>query len=210
MEELERCKGKKINFFIDSFTPTMDGLIALHDYLTFFLFLIAFFLSWFFIKIIYFGLLFNKTKIQRSFDNDSNFFSELLPSVLEYRNYAHAQTLEIIWTILPVIILILIGIPSFSILYAMDELNDPEGTIIVIGHQWYWEYGIECNTNLLSGLVQQQYFDSFMIPADELSFGERRLLTVDSYLSIPQETYFRLAITSADGYSFFCSTRCWY
>lgn len=39
----------------------------------------------------------------------------------------------------------LIAIPSFAILYAMDELNDPEATIIIVGHQWYWEYNFEIN-----------------------------------------------------------------
>jgi cytochrome c oxidase subunit 2 len=107
--------------------------------------------------------------------------------------------LEIIWTIFPVVILILIGVPSFSILYAMDELNDPEGTIIVVGHQWYWEYGFDTSYQLKNqNNVQQQYFDSFMILTEELNLGERRLLTVDNYLSIPKKTYFRIAITSSD------------
>ena len=186
----------QIHFFSDSFTPTMDGLIALHDYLFFFLVLIAFFLVWFFIKILSFSFLLNDNLFYRPV-NENLFFSDILYSIIYYRNYAHAQILEIIWTIIPVFILILIGVPSFSILYAMDELNDPEGTILVIGHQWYWEYGVSIFDNTVSS-YKDEVFDSFMVPTEELNFGERRLLTVDNYISIPERTYFRIAITSAD------------
>jgi cytochrome c oxidase subunit 2 len=52
----------------------------------------------------------------------------------------HGTTIEIIWTIFPSIILMFIAIPSFALLYSMDEVVDPAVTIKAIGHQWYWSY----------------------------------------------------------------------
>jgi cytochrome c oxidase subunit 2 len=52
----------------------------------------------------------------------------------------HASTLEIIWTVIPALILIVIAVPSFSLLYSVDEIVEPRVTFKVIGHQWYWSY----------------------------------------------------------------------
>lgn len=57
--------------------------------------------------------------------------------------FIHDSTIEIIWTIIPSIILIFIGLPSFILLYAMDEIIEPDFVIKCIGHQWYWSYEIE-------------------------------------------------------------------
>ena len=54
--------------------------------------------------------------------------------------FFHVPILKIIWTLIPAIILIFVAIPSFSLLYSMDEIIDPFFTIKVIGHQWYWSY----------------------------------------------------------------------
>ena len=54
--------------------------------------------------------------------------------------FSHNTEIEIIWTIIPAIILIIIAIPSFSLLFAMDQIWEPEFTIKVIGNQWYWSY----------------------------------------------------------------------
>jgi cytochrome c oxidase subunit 2 len=102
----------------------------------------------------------------------------------------HSASLEIFWTIIPTLILILIAIPSFSLLYSMDEIRDPEVTIKVIGHQWYWSY---------------EYFygatfslDSYMLHESELKKGALRLLFVDNPLILPINTEIRLLITSSD------------
>ena len=55
-------------------------------------------------------------------------------------NIVHASTLEVVWTIVPGLVLMVIAIPSFALLYAADELVDPAMTIKVVGHQWYWSY----------------------------------------------------------------------
>jgi len=50
----------------------------------------------------------------------------------------HGQTIEIIWTVLPAIVLIFIALPSLRLLYLLDEINSPSITLKTIGHQWYW------------------------------------------------------------------------
>ena len=55
-------------------------------------------------------------------------------------NIVHASTLEVVWTIVSGLVLMVIAIPSFALLYAADELVDPAMTIKVVGHQWYWSY----------------------------------------------------------------------
>ena len=52
----------------------------------------------------------------------------------------HASTLEIVWTILPSLVLVVIALPSFTLLYSLEETADPAITLKVIGHQWYWSY----------------------------------------------------------------------
>ena len=56
------------------------------------------------------------------------------------QRFTHSSLLEIIWTILPAVILILIAVPSFALLYSLDEILDPQITLKIVGHQWYWSY----------------------------------------------------------------------
>ena len=59
----------------------------------------------------------------------------------------HGTRIEIIWTITPALILMCVAVPSFALLYSVDEIIDPEMTIKAVGHQWYWsyEYSDHCN-----------------------------------------------------------------
>ena len=66
-----------------------------------------------------------------------NFSEEVYP-VSE--KFTHSSLLEIVWTIIPALILMLIAVPSFGLLYSLDELIDPTVTLKVVGHQWYWSY----------------------------------------------------------------------
>jgi heme/copper-type cytochrome/quinol oxidase subunit 2 len=86
--------------------------------------------------------------------------------------------------------LLLIAIPSFSLLYAIEELNFVEGTIKVIGNQWYWTYEMSNLQNLT--------FDSYMLIENDLLPGQLRLLEVDNRLVLPIETNLRILITSSD------------
>lgn len=118
----------------------------------------------------------------------------------------HAPTLEIIWTVIPAFILILIAIPSFSLLYTMDEVIDPLLTVKIIGHQWYWSYEFVNPVDYLEAvnahedvdLAPNVNFDSYMLADEDLIVGQLRLLEVDNRLKLPIEINVRLLITSGD------------
>nr|UFZ13309.1 cytochrome c oxidase subunit II [Protohermes gutianensis] len=100
------------------------------------------------------------------------------------------QTIEIIWTILPAITLIFIALPSLQLLYLLDEISDPSITFKAIGHQWYWsyEYSDFLNTE----------FDSYMIPMNEMSESNFRLLDVDNRIILPMLSQIRVLVTATD------------
>jgi len=129
----------------------------------------------------------------------------------------HASALEIIWTIIPALILVVIAIPSFSLLYSVDEIIEPLFSVKVIGHQWYWSYEfldpevvaqlyndslVGADEALLFEAEGSGSFDSYRLSDDELVSGEGltayRLLTVDNHLFLPAERHIRARITSAD------------
>nr|WRW54347.1 cytochrome c oxidase subunit 2 [Citrus maxima] len=94
------------------------------------------------------------------------------------------------------IILMFIAIPSFALLYSMDEVVvDPAITIKAIGHQWYWTYEY---SDYNSSDEQSLIFDSYMIPEDDLELGQLRLLEVDNRVVVPAKTHLRIIVTSAD------------
>jgi cytochrome c oxidase subunit 2 len=109
-----------------------------------------------------------------------------------HRYLVDGTLLEIIWTIIPAIILILIALPSLKLLYLMDEVMDPALTIKAIGHQWYWSYEYsDYQTETLE-------FDSYMVPTSDLNKGDFRLLEVDNRLVAPINTHVRVLVTGAD------------
>nr|YP_009487916.1 cytochrome c oxidase subunit II [Anopheles antunesi]AWB98175.1 cytochrome c oxidase subunit 2 [Anopheles aff. lutzii B PGF-2018]AWB99150.1 cytochrome c oxidase subunit 2 [Anopheles antunesi]AWB99384.1 cytochrome c oxidase subunit 2 [Anopheles aff. lutzii B PGF-2018]AWB99397.1 cytochrome c oxidase subunit 2 [Anopheles aff. lutzii B PGF-2018]AWB99917.1 cytochrome c oxidase subunit 2 [Anopheles antunesi] len=102
----------------------------------------------------------------------------------------HGQTIEIIWTVLPAIILMFIAFPSLRLLYLMDEINTPSITLKSIGHQWYWSYEYSDFLNL--------EFDSYMIPTNELDLSGFRLLDVDNRVVLPMNNQIRILVTATD------------
>nr|WEY05558.1 cytochrome c oxidase subunit 2 [Lepisiota frauenfeldi] len=100
------------------------------------------------------------------------------------------HSIELIWTITPMIILIFIAIPSIKILYLSDEMCNNKMTIKSIGHQWYWSYEYSDFLNI--------EFDSFMIPSNELKISEFRLLDVDNRCILPFNFPIRILTTSMD------------
>ena len=102
---------------------------------------------------------------------------------------SHNTLLEITWTVVPVIILILIAIPSFQLLYYLDRTDQAEVTFKAIGHQWYWEYQYP-DDNIT--------FTSNMIPDAELKPGQPRLLEVDNRVVLPVDTNIRVLTTATD------------
>lgn len=100
------------------------------------------------------------------------------------------QTIEIIWTAVPAIILIFIALPSLRALYLLDEVKSPAITIKTIGHQWYWSYEYPDFPDL--------EFDSYIISRNSAAIQDLRLLEVDRRTVIPFNTQIRLLVSAAD------------
>lgn len=161
----------------DPATPVAEGMILFHDYLAFFLVFIGTFVFWLLYKIIV----------------DFNENANPKPQV-----FTHSSLLEIIWTIIPAVILVFIAVPSFTLLYSIDEIINPEVTLKIIGHQWYWSYEYSDYINMSVRSSETLAFDSYMTPTAELVKGSFRLLEVDNRVVLPTDTHIRLLITAAD------------
>ena len=169
-------------YFQDSGTPQMEGLIELHDIIMYYLIIILFGVGWILFSIMY------------------NFISTKSPISHKYLN--HGTLIELIWTITPAIVLILIAFPSFKLLYLMDEVNDPSMTIIAEGHQWYWSYQYP---DFLDSNDEFIEFDSYIIPESDLEPGSLRMLEVDNRVILPELTHIRILVTAGDViHSFAC------
>lgn len=102
----------------------------------------------------------------------------------------HNTLIEVIWTAVPVVILVLITIPSLKQLYYLNDIENPEMTLKAVGHQWYWTH------------VYPDYedfeLDSIMLEDDELQPGQPRLLATDTAVVLPAGTNIRLLTTADD------------
>jgi cytochrome c oxidase subunit II len=103
---------------------------------------------------------------------------------------SHHTLLEIAWTVIPVLILVVIAIPSFRLIYYLDRTPNPDMTIKVTGHQWYWEYSYPDQGNLD---VESRY-----VHDEDLQPGQLRLLAVDNQMVIPAGKKIRILTTSSD------------
>ncbi|MCC6919028.1 MAG: cytochrome c oxidase subunit II [Alphaproteobacteria bacterium] len=105
---------------------------------------------------------------------------------------AHNTLIEVVWTVVPVVILVVIAIPSFKLLYANEKV--PPGielTIKAIGKQWFWTYEYPDNGNFT--------FDATMLSdADAAAAGQPRLLGASEFVVVPEDTKVRLIVTAAD------------
>lgn len=190
-------------------TPIAEGIFSFHDDLRIFL-----------VGILCFVVYILAVILQRFA------FSEEAKTGVVHR-LIHAPLIEIIWTVVPAIILIFIAIPSFSLLYSIDEIIEPVFTVKVVGHQWYWSYefldpeviaqlynnndsedtlsvadSIGVGADDIYSAEGSGSFDSYRLSEQELIAGEGltafRLLTVDNHLFLPTERHVRARITSAD------------
>lgn len=107
----------------------------------------------------------------------------------EPAQWTHNTKLEIAWTALPAIILLIIAVPSFRLLYFMDRVQDADMTLKVTGHQWYWSYDYPDH-----GFT----FDALMIADTDLKPGQRRLLTTDNEVVLPVGVPIRIQMTADD------------
>nr|AJR19280.1 cytochrome c oxidase subunit II [Acheilognathus imberbis] len=170
--------------FQDAASPVMEELLHFHDHALMIVFLIS-------TLVLYIIIAMVSTKLTNKYILDS-------------------QEIEIVWTVLPAVILVLIALPSLRILYLMDEavilvlialpslrilylmdeINDPHLTIKAMGHQWYWSYEYTD--------YQDLGFDSYMIPTQDLAPGQFRLLETDHRMVVPMESPIRILVSAED------------
>lgn len=162
-------------YFQDSASPQMEALVELHDNIMFYLVIILFGVGWILISIV------------------RNFVSQKSPISNKYVN--HGTLIELIWTITPAFILILIAFPSFKLLYLMDEVTDASMSVLVEGHQWYWSYQYPDFFNENSEFIE---YDSYLVPESDLEDGALRMLEVDNRVILPELTHVRFIVTAAD------------
>ena len=150
--------------FQDAISPVLEELLYFHDHAIVIVFLIGTFVFY--------------------------IITTLITTKLTDKLILDSQELEIIWTVLPAVTLILITLPSLRILYLVEETNDPFLTIKATGHQWYWSYEYADYEDL--------NFDAYMIPTQDLSPGEFRLLEADNRMVVPVESPIRILISADD------------
>jgi heme/copper-type cytochrome/quinol oxidase subunit 2 len=160
-------------YFQDSASPQVEALIELHNFIMFYLVGILLTVLWIMLSI--------------WVNFSTNVFSN------KYSN--HGTLIELIWTITPAVILILIAFPSFKLLYIMDDVTDPLMTLKIEGHQWYWSYEL---ADFLNDDNEYISFDSYMINESELEKGKLRMLEVDNRVILPELTHTRFNISSTD------------
>jgi len=103
---------------------------------------------------------------------------------------SHNTILEIAWTVVPVLILVVIAIPSFRLIYYQDRTPDPDMTVKVTAHQWYWEYSYPDQGNVD---IESRY-----VHDEDLKPGQLRLLAVDNEMVIPVGKKIRILTNSTD------------
>nr|NP_071456.1 cytochrome c oxidase subunit II [Sardinops melanostictus]YP_010148960.1 cytochrome c oxidase subunit II [Sardinops sagax]QQV69877.1 cytochrome c oxidase subunit II [Sardinops sagax]WMI34822.1 cytochrome c oxidase subunit II [Sardinops sagax]BAB18605.1 cytochrome oxidase subunit 2 [Sardinops melanostictus] len=148
----------------DAASPVMEELLHFHDHALMIVLLISTLVLYIIVSMV-------STKLTDKYILDS-------------------QEIEIVWTVLPAVILILIALPSLRILYLMDEINDPHLTIKAMGHQWYWSYEYTDYEDL--------GFDSYMVPTQDLVPGQFRLLETDHRMVVPMESPIRVLVSAED------------
>lgn len=102
----------------------------------------------------------------------------------------HNTMLEVLWTVVPIVILVVIAVPSFRLLYFADRTVEAEMTIKAIGNQWFWSYEYPDSDNLT--------FDAVIVEDGDLQDGQLRLLTTDNDVVLPVNTKIRILTTATD------------
>lgn len=104
---------------------------------------------------------------------------------------SHNSVLEFLWTVAPVVILLLICIPSFKLLYKQYDYPKPDVVVKAIGHQWYWEYQYPDAGENVS-------FEAYMVEDEDLKPGQPRLLTTDNEVVVPVNKVVHVLVTASD------------
>ena len=169
-------------------TPIAEGIIRFHHDLMVLLTFICFFVLWMLIRTTQLHLYPNKKDLV------------LTRGAYSFAYFKHqGMLLEIVWTLVPALILMFVAIPSFALLYSTSTFCSPELTLKAIGHQWYWSYEISDVPTESEALFNEKRFDSYMVSEsfDKNNKFPRNLCT-DKLISLPSQVYIRLLITSDD------------
>ena len=101
----------------------------------------------------------------------------------------HNTLVEVVWTVVPIVILVVIAIPSFRLLYFQRDIPEADMTVKAVGYQWYWGYEYPDHGDFA--------FDSLML-SDEERGDQPRLLATDTAMVVPVDTTVRVIVTAAD------------
>jgi len=182
-------------FFHQAGSCQMEGIISLYNYIMIFLVGILFVVTTALIFIINTHLHGNRHVAQSKVEKNIN---DLIEWQRYLQKWTHSTTLELVWTIIPTIILIAIAVPSFILLYSLDEIVDTQCVVKVIAYQWYWKYEYPV-LNPADDEVYSFSYLSYMLPLEDLTEENNlRLLEVDTPLVLPTNVNSKLVITSKD------------
>lgn len=162
--------------FQDPASPVMEGIIEFHHEVMFLLVFIVFFVLYMIASIIV------------------GFSSSTQSQTKPVDTFSHNTALEIAWTLIPSATLLFVAVPSFALLYSIDELINPSLTIKAIGHQWYWTYEYYQPE---SGWDSFE-IESYMVPEEDLGSGSFRLLETSKRVVLPIKLQVRALVSSAD------------
>lgn len=158
--------------FQDAHSPVMEQLTWLHDTVNILIFVISAFVL---ALLVYVCVRFRKK-------------ANPVPN-----KFTHNALVEVLWTVIPILILVALAIPSLRIHYQYVDnetiINDPDLTIKVTGNQWYWSYAYPDDAIA---------YDSNMKKEKELLEGEPRLLAVDNPIVVPVNKVVRIQLTGSD------------
>jgi len=195
--------------FQETASPIAEGIVDFHDHLFYFLILVA--VTWIMCLIVLSSL--KKTCSGTPFTNFGNYAGVLANenrvAKASLKDLNHGSVIEVVWTLTPAFILVLIAFPSFRLLYLMDEIVEPLITVKAVGHQWYWTYEytdfLEKSSDdghaisaVQSPASNGLNFESYMKTTDSLEAGELRLLSTDNKVMLPIDTRIRIIATGAD------------
>jgi cytochrome c oxidase subunit 2 len=166
--------NSSVEGFQDPATPLMEGIIGLHSDIWSVMLFVGGFVSF-------------------------NLFVILLHFPKKSYKIHHNNAIEIIWTTFPALILCVIALPTFTLLYGVDEIVQPHLTLKTIARQWYWTYEYGDYDSSVGDLVDNSLvFDSNVLPDDDLEKGQLRLLDVDNRVVLPVNKHVRVLTSSAD------------
>jgi cytochrome c oxidase subunit 2 len=165
--------------FQDPASISMEGILVFNKHLSFLLIVIVLFVGWFLVCTVYYFLEFNNRYNSK---------------------FVHSKELEIVWTSIPALVLLFLATPSFTLLYSMDEISEPELSLKILGHQWFWSYEIS-DFNSCQKKAQNLKYVCYMMVLDGLPKSKQgyfRLLETNKRVILPTNTHLRLLISAAD------------